>query len=294
MTRLFDATEELVRGSDEDDVWTLFHSYAFDFSVWELWGALLYGGRLVVVPYWVSRSPEAFRELLAARAGDRPQPDAVGVPAADPGRRGVGPPVPTRSSVRDLRRGGARAAEPAPWFERHGDEQPELVNMYGITETTVHVTYRPISLADLEAGAGSVIGVPIPDLAVYAARPARRSRCRSGSPGEMYVGGAGVARGLPEAPGADAPSGSCPTLSLGRRRAGCTAPATWRGGSDGDLEYLGRIDDQVKIRGFRIELGEIEAALAAHPGVRGVRGRRCARTRRRPTSGWSPTSSAAA
>ena len=74
---------------DQNDVWTLFHSYAFDFSVWELWGALLYGGRVVIVPYWVSRSPEAFRELLVARAGDGAQPDALGVPPADPGRSGA-------------------------------------------------------------------------------------------------------------------------------------------------------------------------------------------------------------
>jgi amino acid adenylation domain-containing protein len=192
VTRLFDATEDWYH-FDEHDVWTLFHSYAFDFSVWELWGALLYGGRLIVVPYLISRSPEDFRELLA--------------------REGVTVLNQTPSAFRQLIQ--AELAQPKadlvlryvifggealelqslrPWFERYGDERPLLVNMYGITETTVHVTYRPIRLADLRSGQGSVIGVPIPDLQLHILDPDGEPAL-VGVPGEMYVGGAGVARG---------------------------------------------------------------------------------------------------
>src|SRR4029079_18325700 len=144
------------------DVWTLSHSVAFAFSVWELWGALLYGGRLVVVPYWVSRSPEAFHELL--------RNEAVTVLNQTPSA--------FRQLVQADRAAGADTDEmrlrfvifggdalelqsPRPWFERYGDTTPRLVNMYGITETTVHVTYRTISSVDLEKGVGSVLGRPI-------------------------------------------------------------------------------------------------------------------------------------
>jgi amino acid adenylation domain-containing protein len=264
VARLFDATEGWF-GFGEDDVWSLFHSYAFDFSVWEMWGALLYGGRLVVVPYWVSRSPEAFWELVL--------------------REGVTVLNQTPSAFRqfiaaDLQSGpaltgalryvifGGEALELASlgaWFDRHGDRCPRLVNMYGITETTVHVTYRPISIEDLQAGAGSVIGVPIPDLRVVVL-DAYGSPVPIGVAGEMYVGGGGVSRGylgrpeltaqrfVPDRFG-DADARLYRTGDLARRL------------ENGDLEYLGRIDDQVKIRGFRIELGEIEAVLARHPAV---------------------------
>ena len=265
VARLFDATQPWYEFA-EDDVWTLFHSYAFDFSVWEMWGALLYGGRLVVVPYWVSRSPEAFRELLL--------------------REGVTVLNQTPSAFRQLAQVDVQAGSPPttnlryvifggealelsslkPWFDRHGDEQPKLVNMYGITETTVHVTYRPISLQDLAAGAGSVIGVLIPDLRVLLLDP-HGTPVPTGVPGEMYVGGGGVARGYLGRPELTAqrfmadPSSANGDLKL--YRTGDLA----RRLQNGDLEYLGRIDDQVKIRGFRIELGEIEAVLGQHPGV---------------------------
>ena len=153
-----------------------------------------------------------------------------------------------------------------PWFERHGEQQPQLVNMYGITETTVHVTYRPVTLRDLEDGAGSVIGTPIPDLRVVLLDD-RGELAPAGVAAEMYVGGAGVARGylnrpeltaerfVPDPFAADAEAKLYRSGDLARRL------------DNGDLEYLGRIDDQVKLRGFRIELGEIEAALGDSPGV---------------------------
>jgi amino acid adenylation domain-containing protein len=263
--RLLTATDGWF-GFGPDDVWTLFHSYAFDFSVWELWGTLLYGGRLVVVPRLVSRSPETFYRLLcdqgvtvlnqtpsAFRQLIRAERDLAG--ARLPPLRLVifGGEALELQSLR-------------PWFERHGDSTPTLVNMYGITETTVHVTYRSIRLADLEAGAGSVIGVPIPDLSVYVL-DALQQPLPIGIPGELLVGGAGLARGYLRRPELTAERFVPDPFS------GVPGARLYRSGDlgrflrDGHLEYLGRIDDQVKIRGFRIELGEIEAALTAHPGI---------------------------
>jgi amino acid adenylation domain-containing protein len=262
VTRLFDATDEWF-GFGEEDVWTLFHSYAFDFSVWEMWGALLHGGRLVVVPHVVSRSPHEFRELLVR--------EGVTVLNQTPSafRQLVSADLqieqPAQTALRHVIFGGEALELQSlrPWLERHGDVTPRLVNMYGITETTVHVTYRPISRHDVEAGAGSVIGVPIPDLSVRLLDE-RGKPVPTGVPGEMYVGGAGVARGYLNRPELTAERFVDDPRGEGRLyRSGDLA----RRLEDGGLEYLGRIDDQVKIRGFRIELGEIEAALAEHPAV---------------------------
>jgi hypothetical protein len=150
-----------------------------------------------------------------------------------------------------------------PWFERHGDTRPRLINMYGITETTVHVTYRPLSASDLDAG--SVIGVPIPDLQIHLLDSAG-NRVPAGEPGEIYVGGAGLARGYLNRPELTAQRFIADPAQPGQR--------LYRSGdlgrylANGDLEYLGRIDSQVKIRGFRIELGEISAELNVHPAIR--------------------------
>lgn len=270
VVRLFDATREAFR-FDHHDVWTMFHSHAFDFSVWELWGALLYGGRLVVVPYLVSRAPEAFYELLASEGvtvlNQTPSAFAQVIRAEET----VGDRL---ASLRPLALRlvifGGEALDPkslAPWIRRHGDERPHLVNMYGITETTVHVTVRRIVRADLDAATRSAIGAPISDLSTYVL-DANMLPAPTGVPGELYVAGAGVARGYFDRPGLTAerfvpdPYATEPGARL--YRTGDLARYT----PDGDLDYLGRIDSQVKIRGFRIELGEIEAAILAHPAVR--------------------------
>ena len=266
VARLFTATDAWY-GFDSEDVWTLFHSCAFDFSVWELWGALLYGGRLVVVPYWVSRSPEEFYGLLA--------------------REHVTVLNQTPSAFRQLMAADALLHERhelalrlvifggealdlrslKPWFRRHGDEHPQLVNMYGITETTVHVTYRPLRAADADGATGSLIGRPIPDLQVYVL-DREMQLVPIGVPGEMYVGGAGVARGYLDRPELTAarfvpdPFHPDPDSRLYRTGdVGRYLPGR-------DIEYLGRNDEQVKVRAYRIELGEIEAALNADPWVR--------------------------
>ncbi|WP_369063561.1 amino acid adenylation domain-containing protein, partial [Burkholderia gladioli] len=262
VTRLFAATQAWY-GFGPQDTWALFHSFAFDFSVWEIWGALLHGGRLVIVPKLTSRSPQAcyallcdtgvtvlnqtpsaFRQLIAAQAeSDR------------------------EHELRHVVFGG-EALEVGmlrPWYEDARNRDCQLVNMYGITETTVHVTYWPLSAEGGGTPAG--IGRPIPDLSVHVL-DANLNPVPIGVAGELCVGGAGVARGYLNQPELTARRFiRNPFSEDGEAR-------LYRSGDlarflpDGTLEYLGRIDTQVKIRGFRIELGEIEAALSALPGVR--------------------------
>jgi amino acid adenylation domain-containing protein len=261
VTRLFTATRERISFGPGDAL-TLFHSYAFDVSVWELWGALLHGGRAVVVPHWVSRSPEEFHALLRRHRvtvlNQTPQAFRQ-LAAADPE-------LPPLTALRALILAG-EALEPAsllPWWDRY-DRQPLLVNMHGITETTVFDTWRPVLRSDAARG-GSPIGTAIDDLALRVVdrhlRPAG-----IGVPGELCIGGPALARGYLQRPELTAerfvpdPFGAAQggrlylTGDLVRLR------------PDGDLDFVGRTDHQVKIRGYRIELGEIEAVLAAHPGV---------------------------
>ncbi|HEY0022716.1 MAG TPA: non-ribosomal peptide synthase/polyketide synthase [Longimicrobium sp.] len=260
VARLFSATDAWF-GFGPDDVWTLFHSYAFDFSVWELWGALLYGGRVVVVPFDVSRDPEAFHALVQRERVTvlNQTPSAFRQFIRADGERGG------ELALRVVVFGG-EALEPASlreWVERRGIETPRLVNMYGITETTVHVTYRPLGREDVFGGSGSPIGRAIPDLRLYVLDPGRRP-LPVGIPGELYVGGGGVARGYLNRPELTAERFVDDPFAPGRLyRSGDRV--RWL--ADGTLDYLGRLDEQVKIRGFRIELGEIEAALRQVPGV---------------------------
>jgi amino acid adenylation domain-containing protein/non-ribosomal peptide synthase protein (TIGR01720 family) len=261
--RLMRATDPWYRFG-RSDVWTLFHSIAFDFSVWELWGALAYGGRLVVVPYWISRSPESFLDLVRDEGVTvlNQTPSAFRQLVQADLARDVRP-----TALRYVIFGGEALELQSlkPWFDRHGDAAPLLVNMYGITETCVHVTYRPIRLADVLEGRGSVIGEPIPDVRVVVLDP-NGEPVPLGVPGEMYVGGAGLARGYLNRPELTAQRFVRDPFHRGERlyRTGDLA----RRLPGGDLEYLGRIDLQVKIRGFRIELGEIESVIAQHPAVR--------------------------
>ncbi|HWH69757.1 MAG TPA: amino acid adenylation domain-containing protein, partial [Candidatus Sulfotelmatobacter sp.] len=252
---------------DANDVWPLFHSYAFDVSVWELWGSLFYGGRLVIVPYLVSRSPRDFYDLLAR--------EKVTVLNQTPSAfRQLIWAETTAETKHELSLRYVICAGEAlelqslrPWFERHGDAQPKVVNMYGITEITVHATYRVIRKTDLTSGVGSVIGVPIPDLQLYLVDEDLKP-VPAGVPGEICVGGAGVARGYLNRPELTRqrflpdPFSTQPGAQL--YRSGDLAQYN----TQGELEYLGRMDHQVKIRGFRVELGEIESALNRHAAIR--------------------------
>ncbi|MFI9379909.1 non-ribosomal peptide synthase/polyketide synthase [Kutzneria sp. NPDC052558] len=246
VTRLFASTRDLFSFGPED-VWTLFHSYAFDFSVWELWGPLLHGGRLVVVPHAISRSPRDFLRLLVD--------ERVTVVNQTPSAFYQLEPV-AGLALRYVIFGGEAldARRLDAWWDR-----VELVNMYGITETTVHVTHRR-----LDRSSGNTIGVGLPDLRVYVL-DADLNPVPPGVVGEMYVAGAGLARGYLNRPGLTASRFIANPFLPGTRMYRTGDLARWR--ADGELEYFGRADHQVKIRGFRIELGEIESALLASPQV---------------------------
>ncbi|WP_197336730.1 non-ribosomal peptide synthetase/type I polyketide synthase, partial [Ralstonia solanacearum] len=264
VARLFASTQQWF-GFGVEDVWTLFHSFAFDFSVWEVFGALLHGGRLVVVPKLTARSPQAFYALLCRSgvtvlnqtpsafrqlmAGQQEAPEA-------------------RHQLRQVILGGEALEVGAlrPWYERAENAGTQLVNMYGITETTVHVSYRALAAADAQ-GTGSPIGRRIPDLRVYVL-DAQGEPVPVGVTGEMYIGGAGVARGYLNRPELTAERFVVNRFhGEGRERMYRTGDlGRWL--PDGSLEYQGRADAQVKLRGFRIELGEIEARLSQCEGVR--------------------------
>ena len=265
VVRLFQATERWFH-FNADDVWTLFHSVAFDFSVWEIWGALIHGGRLVIVPHAVSRSPDAFYRLLVdQKVTVLNQTPSAFTPLMDLEKASG-----ERTEALRLRFVifGGEALDVRtlqPWFDRHGDSQPQLVNMYGITETTVHVTYRPLTCQDIHESA-SPIGRAIPDLELYLL-DSHGQPVPIGVPGEIFVGGAGVARGYLNRQELTAAKFVSRNLREGppSRLYRTGDLARWL--PDGNLAFLGRLDDQVKLRGFRIELGEIEAVLRQCPGV---------------------------
>ncbi|WP_446326856.1 amino acid adenylation domain-containing protein [Burkholderia pseudomallei] len=274
VVRLFGATQAWF-GFDERDVWTLFHSYGFDFSVWELWGALLHGGRLVIVPTEVTRTPSAFFALLCAEGvtvlNQTPSAFQALMSAQEEREEAAGNIERANVVAHRLRYVifGGEALEPrtlASWYARHG-ERTQLVNMYGITETTVHVTYYALRAEDAMRLGASPIGVRIPDLQLYVLDD-RREPVPMGVTGELYVGGAGVARGYLNRPELTRERFIDDPFVAGGRLYKTGDLARWR--TDGSLEYLGRNDFQVKIRGFRIELGEIEAQLAKVAGVREV------------------------
>ncbi|MFF7566052.1 amino acid adenylation domain-containing protein [Streptomyces pseudovenezuelae] len=254
---LIDATRDEY-GFGAADVWTWFHSSAFDFSVWEIWGCLLTGGRLVVVPYFVSREPDRFRDLLVAeRVTVLSQTPSAFAQLLDVDH--------TRIGVRLVVFGGEPldARMLLPWLDRHPESVCRPVNMFGITETTVHVTQQTLT-RKLALAATRSVGRPLPGWHLYVTDPAGRL-LPPGIAGEICVGGAGVARGY-----------------LGRRDLTAqrftadpvTGATMYRSGDlgrlrpDGRLEHLGRIDNQVKVRGFRIELDEIRSVLLEDPDVR--------------------------
>ncbi|MFI1018394.1 amino acid adenylation domain-containing protein [Streptomyces sp. NPDC020965] len=266
LARLFDATRDHF-SFGPDDVWTLFHSYAFDFSVWEMWGALLHGGRLVVVPQDVTRSAPDFLRLLHT--------DGVTVlnqtPSAcyqltealtAPGSPGI---------PRTLRRivfGGEAldVARVAPWAA--GPDAPQLVNMYGITETTVHVTaydLTPERIADATARGAVPIGRAIGDLRLTVLDDALRP-VPPGVVGELYVAGPGQARGYRGQQALTATRFVAdPHGAPGSRMYRSGDLARWT--PDGQLVHLGRADRQISLRGFRVETAEIESVLRTRGGV---------------------------
>ncbi|MFS4521644.1 amino acid adenylation domain-containing protein, partial [Erwinia amylovora] len=261
--RLFHATAPTF-GFSERDTWCLFHSFSFDFSVWEIWGAWCYGGRLVIVPAAVTRSAPDFVRLVCEHGVTvlNQTPSAFRAFARAEADSGLS------HQLRWVIFGGEalETASLGEWYQRHAEDAPQLVNMYGITETTVHVTWHLLTRADTEL-THSPVGRRVADLRLYLLDE-QQQPVPAGASGELYVGGAGVARGYLNRPELSAerflPDPFSPLPGARMYRAGDLA----RYLPDGSLAYLGRNDDQVKIRGFRIEPGEIAARLGEHPAVR--------------------------
>ncbi|MEU6277481.1 amino acid adenylation domain-containing protein [Streptomyces populi] len=256
---LVDATTEDF-GLGPDDTWTLFHSSAFDFSVWEMWGCLLTGGQLVVVPHWVTRDADAFCALLSTEGvtvlNQTPSAFSQLIPAE--GRAG------RELALRLVIFGG----EPldigmlAPWFTRYPPSHCRMVNMFGITETTVHVSAHTVTPQDVATGSRSV-GRVLPGWHL-SVRDEAGQLLPPGAAGELYVGGAGVA---------DRYLGRPELTSERFVNDPLTGERVYRSGDlgrlrpDGDFDHLGRLDNQVKVRGYRIELDEIRAVLLDVAGV---------------------------
>lgn len=247
-------------GLGPDDTWTLFHSSAFDFSVWEMWGCLLTGGRLVVVPYWVTRDADGFCELLSTE-----QVTVLNqTPSAFSQLIGADLRMERKLALRLIIFGG----EPldvgmlAPWFARHSPAHCRVVNMFGITETTVHVTVHTVTPQAVIAGSRSV-GRPLAGWHV-SVRDEQGRLLPPGAPGELYVGGVGVAERYLRKPVLTAQR-FVPDPLTGER--------VYRSGDrgrmrpDGSFDHLGRLDNQVKVRGYRIELDEIRAVLLSVSGI---------------------------
>ncbi|MGY4761311.1 non-ribosomal peptide synthase/polyketide synthase [Paenibacillus caseinilyticus] len=250
----------------ENDVWTMFHSNCFDFSVWEMYGALLYGGKLVIVPEETTKDFESYLALL--------KKEHVTVLNQTPGAFYLLMNLAVQDARRDAGHGqplslryvifGGEALKPAllqDWKRTYPDTR--LINMYGITETTVHVTFKEIGLQEIASGISN-IGRAIPTLTTYV-MDEHLNLLPFGVAGELCVGGDGVARGY---------------LNRAELTQERFLPNPHREGEriyrsgdlvrllpNGELEYLGRIDHQVKIRGYRIELGEIENRLLGHEEI---------------------------
>jgi amino acid adenylation domain-containing protein/thioester reductase-like protein len=245
---------------NDRDVWSLFHSFCFDFSVWEMYGALLYGGKIVLVPRKTAMEPAEFLKLLKR--------EKVTVLSQTPGAFYNLIEEDLRTDDHDLCiryvTFGGEELKPAmlkKWHDKYPDAK--LINMYGITETTVHVTYREITDREIDAKISN-IGIPIPTLRTYI-MDKNLKLVPVGVPGEICVAGDGVARGYLKRPEKTAEVFVENPYIPGERiyRSGDLARML----PNGEMEYLGRIDFQVKIRGFRVELGEIENLLLKHENI---------------------------
>jgi fengycin family lipopeptide synthetase D len=245
---------------NDQDVWTMFHSFCFDISVWEMYGALLYGGKLVVFSKQTAQDPQQFLDLMVK--------ERVTVLNQTPSAFYPLIPYEISRSHANLQLRyiifGGEALKPAmlkPWKQRYPDTQ--LINMYGITETTVHSTFKEITLVEIEDNVSN-IGVPIPTLSCYILNNQMQLLPR-GVIGELYVGGDGVARGYMNNEQLTSERFVSNPFIPEQRLYRSGDLAKWL--PSGELEYYGRIDHQVKIRGFRIELSEIESSLLRHPEI---------------------------
>lgn len=257
VVRLFQSTEYYYKFTNED-VWTFFHSYAFDFSVWELWGALLYGGKLVIVPYMISRSPKQFHQLLI----DEKVTVLNQTPSAFRQLVNIDIEQDEKLNLRYVIFGGEALKKSIlePWVRKYGFDSPKLVNMYGITETTVHVTLGVVENFDDVEDDRIPVGKPLDDLQVYILDE-NKMLLPIGAVGEMYVGGGGVSKGYLNRPELTKERFVENPYSKNDNKIMYKSGDLARYKENGDLDYIGRIDEQVKVNGFRVELGEIESTI---------------------------------
>lgn len=267
LSRLFQVTEDIFAFTN-NDIWPMLHSYAFDFSVWEMWGALAYGGTLIVVPVCVARSPDAILGLI--------QGSGITVLNQTPSAfyplmdlllcRNV-----QDISLRYIIFGGEKLDfhKLSTWFSSFDEEKISLVNMYGITETTVHVTYKYISKSEMGFFNGSPIGKPLPDLGIVLMSDAGEP-VPIGVAGEIWVSGDGVGKGYLNRPKLSKEKflDNFDLFGVPSRVYRTGDLASWL--PSGELYFLGRIDDQVKIRGFRVEPDEIASILRTHQSIANV------------------------
>ncbi|KIH82458.1 amino acid adenylation domain-containing protein [Pseudomonas batumici] len=260
VSRLLESTQRNY-GFNAQDIWSMFHSIGFDFSVWEIWGALAHGGQVAVVPYEVSRSPVALRQWLSDQRVTVLSQTPSAFRGLDEADRGATAPLALRYVVF----GGE--ALPAtvlrPWVERHGDQKPALINMYGITEATVHSTFKRVLGQDLENTATVSVGKPLDGWRLHLL-DSNQTPVPQGTAGELYIEGAGVAQGYLNRTALNAERFiQLPGTSIRTYRTGDLLVLD----PDGEYRYAGRCDEQLKISGFRIEPGEIEACLQTSPSV---------------------------
>lgn len=251
-----------------NDVWSLFHTFCFDISVWEIWGAFLFGGSLLVIPYEVTRDAKQFYQLIES--------EGVSVLTQTPSAFQMFINEDLRSSKKlDKLRYVAFVGESLkvsilrPWVEKYGSQQPRLANMYGITETTVYTNYKFVDQSDIDKGRDN-IGWPLNEFSMCIMDD-HLQWCPVGIVGEICIGGRGLSRGylyrddLTEQKFVPDPYASYLGLNEGALLYKTGDLGRWL--DDGSIEYLGRKDFQIKLRGFRIELGEIESALGSYPGI---------------------------
>ncbi|MCJ8275188.1 MAG: non-ribosomal peptide synthetase, partial [Psychrosphaera sp.] len=265
VARLFSATAEHY-GFDAKDVWVLCHSIAFDVSVWELWGALTYGAKLIIPSHDCTRDTQQFVELCQQHQVTvlNQTPSAFNAFSQQVLQQSVKLPA-----LRYVVFAGEALQVDAllPWWHRFGDTQPQLINMYGITEITVHATFKRLRLTDIDQWS---VGQLLPDQCGYVLNR-DLNLLPMGCEGELYIGGAGLAQGYLNQPELTAERFIQNPFS--DRQELRSAERLYKTGDlvrclpDGQLVYVGRADDQVKIRGFRIELGEIEHQLSLCDGV---------------------------
>ncbi len=252
-------------GFDSQDIWSMFHSCSFGFSVWEVWGAFVHGATLAIVPEDIRNDPDALVDML----GQQQVTVLSQTPSAFRQLLVSG----SFRRMRDLDRlrlvafsgEAVDTADLHTWFGVHKASGPRLANTYAITETAGRITIREYHPGDLGEQPARNIGRPVADTDIWILDE-RMQPMPTGKAGELFVAGPGVARGYLQRPELTAERFLSVQLNGVSRRVYRTKDRA-RLLENGDIEFLGRTDDQVKLRGYRIELGEIEDAIRAHPGV---------------------------